>query len=233
MTQSELITIDEDYTKRIAERRRLFAIHGNQVHGVIPDGRGAAAVREVYTYLLHDHLPRRFPTMFKLSADEKEVTNVTTGKVLPTSVPVTGDEAADDAAAEAALADLAETVEEDLFFLQKEGDTHQCVAFVCCFPSGFDPREKLGKGLSAIHGPVPNYERIAPSMERFFSKMEYGKPVRRLNVSPPQKKLMAVVGADAQRDVQPQQQPHPRGRRHEPAPGQGRYQQRMSHPGEG
>jgi hypothetical protein len=183
VTQSELITIDEDYTKRVAERRRLYALHGKTVHGVIPDGRGAAAVRELYTYLLRDHLPRRFPTIFKLSADGSENTNLTTGKVLPTTVPVTGDAEADDRAAEHALAGLAETVEEDLFFLQKVGDTHQCVAFSCCFPSGFDPSEKLGKGLSAIHGPVPNYDRIGPSMERFFSKMEAGKPVRRLNVS--------------------------------------------------
>ncbi|BEI93113.1 uncharacterized protein CcaverHIS019_0507410 [Cutaneotrichosporon cavernicola] len=180
---SELITVDEDYTKRVAERRRLYALHGNKVHGVIPDGRGAAAVRELYTYLLHDHLPRRFPTMFKLSPDGKEFTNVATGKVLLTTVPVTGDLAEDDRAAEAALVGLGETIEEDLFFLQKVGDTHQCVAFSCCFPSGFDPSEKLGLGLSAIHDPVPNYERIGPSMERFFSKMEVGKPFRRLNWS--------------------------------------------------
>ncbi|GMK55708.1 hypothetical protein CspeluHIS016_0207640 [Cutaneotrichosporon spelunceum] len=180
---SELITVDEDYTKRVAERRRLYALHGNKVHGVIPDGRGAAAVRELYTYLLRNHLPCRFPTMFKLSGDGKEFTNLATGKVLPTSVPVTGNSAEDDKAAEAALVGLGETVEEDLFFLQKVGDTHQCVAFSCCFPSGFDPSEKLGMGLSAIHEPVPSYERIGPSMERFFSKLEVGKPVRRLNWS--------------------------------------------------
>lgn len=155
---------------------------GRGVHGVIPDGRGAAAIRELYTYLLRDHLPRRFPTLFTLSPDGASLTNHTTGRVLPTSIPASSSPEEEDAAAEQGLRNLAEVVEEDLFFLQKTGDTHQCVAFACCFPSGFDPSDKLGKGLGAIHAPVPSYERIGPSMERFFSRMEVGKPVRRLNV---------------------------------------------------
>lgn len=194
-TPSELITIDEDYASRVAERKRLISTVGRGVHGVIPDGRGAAAVRELYTYLLRDHLPRRFPTLFILSPDSRTVTNHTTGRTLPTSLPATTSAEEEDAVAEQGLRDLAETVEEDLFFLQKTGETHQCVAFACCFPSGFDPSDKLGKGLGAIHAPVPSYERIGPSMERFFSKMEVGKPVRRLNVSPKQLRPKAVAVA--------------------------------------
>lgn len=166
-------------------------------------------MRELYTYLLRDHLPRRFPNMFTLSVDKSTFTNHATGRVLPTIVPTSSDPTEDDALATQALRDLAETVEEDLFFLTKTGETHQCVAFACCFPSGFDPSEKLGKGLGAIHAPVPSYDKIGPSMERFFSKMEAGKPVRRLNVSllsncPRNKKgesSRQVVGPDTQRTV--------------------------------
>ena len=89
-------------------------------------------------------------------------------------------------------------VEDDLFLLLPDGDgnrdgngdgdgdgsggAHRLVAFVCCHPSGFDPSEKLGKRLVDIHGPVPGYEKIGGSMERYFKKLEVGTCVKRVNV---------------------------------------------------
>lgn len=84
-------------------------------------------------------------------------------------------------------------MEDDLFLLLPDGDgdgdgkgdgsgAHWLVAFVCCHPSGFDPSEKLGKLLVDIHGPVPAYEKIEASMERYFKKLEVGKCVKRVNV---------------------------------------------------
>jgi hypothetical protein len=94
---------------------------------------------------------------------------------------------------------LGETVEDDLFLLLPDGEgggdgdgdgdgdgnggAHRLVAFVCCHPSGFDPSEKLGKRLVEIHGPVPAYEKIETSMERYFKKLEVGRCVKRVNVS--------------------------------------------------
>lgn len=78
---------------------------------------------------------------------------------------------------------LGETVEEDMFLLMGEPEGHRAVAFLCCFPSGFDPSTKVGKLLREIHTPVPSYDKIGPSMERFFSKIEVGKNVKRTNVS--------------------------------------------------
>lgn len=97
-----------------------------------------------------------------------------TGQTFPTAVP-------EDAAA--ALRTLAETVEEDMFLLVGEPEGHRAVAFQCCFPSGFDPSSKVGKLLKEIHSPVPSYDKIGPSMERFFGKIEVGKNVKRTNVS--------------------------------------------------
>ncbi|KAJ4148961.1 hypothetical protein NW754_000397 [Fusarium falciforme] len=85
--------------------------------------------------------------------------------------------------AEVALRALGETVEEDFFLLQQFPDGHRSVAFMCCFPSGFDPSAKLGKTLQEIHAPVPSYDRIGGSMERFFGKLEVGKGVKRTNWS--------------------------------------------------
>ncbi len=81
---------------------------------------------------------------------------------------------------------LGETVEDDLFLLmqdpEEKGGEHRSVAVVCCHPAGFDPSEKLGKRLVDIHGPVPSYEKIGRSMERFFERLEVGRGVKRVNV---------------------------------------------------
>ncbi|KAG8413625.1 hypothetical protein J3458_012694 [Metarhizium acridum] len=69
------------------------------------------------------------------------------------------------------------------FLLHETPSGHLCVAFMCCFPSGFDPSEKFGNLLKDIHAPVPSYSKIGASMERFFSKLQVGKSVKRLNWS--------------------------------------------------
>lgn len=140
------------------------------VLGCIPEG--VEAVREVYSYLLGDYLPTRYPSLF--SRNEKTFQNHITDICLPLAPPEDP---------KAALSALGKTVEDDMFLLRETADGHQCVAFLCCFPSGFDPPEKLGKNMKAIHGPVPSYDKIGPSMERFFSRLEVGKSSCRTNVS--------------------------------------------------
>lgn len=82
---------------------------------------------------------------------------------------------------------LGETVEDDMFLLLQDdatqGGEHRAVAFMCCHPAGFDPSSKLDKRLAEIHGPVPAYEKIGASMERYFGRLEVGKEVKRMNVS--------------------------------------------------
>ncbi|KAL1894276.1 hypothetical protein Cpir12675_003757 [Ceratocystis pirilliformis] len=81
----------------------------------------------------------------------------------------------------AILRALGEIVQEDLFLPKQdpENSPHRLVAFVCCCSSGFDPSEKLGLSLRDIHAPVPSYDKIGASMERFFSRLETGKNVKR------------------------------------------------------
>ncbi|POR34966.1 E3 ubiquitin-protein ligase hel2 [Tolypocladium paradoxum] len=167
---SELITIDKDYLDRVNLRRSLIGLHGDRVHGCLPGG--VEAVRELYTFLMADFLPTRFPTQFKLSDDKSQSKNMATGKTHATTAP-------EDPTA--ALRVLGETVEEDMFLLHETPNGHMSVALICCFPSGFDPSAKLGRLLRDIHTPVPSYEKIGASMERFFSKMQVGKSVKRTN----------------------------------------------------
>lgn len=170
---SNLITIDKDYLDRIETRRNIIQEQGRRVHGCLPSGD--AAVRELYAFLMQTYLPKQYPTLFKLSPDGKSIVNSATASEFPVEWL--------DSDPNGALRTLAETVEEDMFLLHETDDGHFSDAFVCCFPSGFDPSQKLGKLLKDIHGPVPAYEKIGASMERFFKKLEVGKNVKRTNVS--------------------------------------------------
>ncbi len=190
-TPSELITIDSNYRARVDYRRATIAANAATATGALPAGR--PAVQELYAYLLADYLPARYPSMFALSGDRKTFRNLVTGRSFPASCPPPpppSREVAGHSAESEELGDLleawrilGETVEEDLFLLEGTDEGHRLVAFVCCFPSGFDPSAKLGKVLKDIHEPVPAYDKIGPSMERFFAKLEVGKSVKRLNVS--------------------------------------------------
>jgi hypothetical protein len=135
---------------------------------------GRPAVQELYEYLLKTYLPARYPTMFSVSPDGQFFHNAVTDLRVLVAPPV-GDPIA-------ALRILGETVEDDLFLLHETPEGHRVVAFMCCFPSGFDPSAKLGLVLRDVHEAVPSYEKIGPSMERFFSRLEVGKSVKRVNV---------------------------------------------------
>lgn len=167
---SELITIDCNYLSRLKIRQETLRDHPSKVLGCLPSG--VAAVQEVYTYFLNDYLPVRYPSMF--SKDDKRFFNQVTGASMPLQPPTDPIEA---------LRLLGATVEDDIFLLQQEEEGHRAVAALCTSPSGFDPSEKLGKLLKDIHTPVPAYDKIGPSMERYFSRVEVGKNAVRTNVS--------------------------------------------------
>ncbi|KAI4624156.1 uncharacterized protein J4E87_005655 [Alternaria ethzedia] len=60
----------------------------------------------------------------------------------------------------------------------------EILAFVNCFPSGFNTRSKLGQLLADIHAPVPGYAaKLEKSMDRFFANLPVGKIVKRSNWS--------------------------------------------------
>lgn len=169
---ADLIVMDHNYEDRVLERRQLMTTQPNIVLGAIPWGK--AAVEELYSFLLSDYLPQRFPTMFSLSEDGKTFRNGVTGAAFPTAPPEDSIQA---------LRRLGETIEDDMFLLHETDLGHRSVAYVCCYCSGFDPSQKLDKLLFEIHKPVPSYEKIGPSMERYFKKLEVGKNVKRVNVS--------------------------------------------------
>lgn len=192
--------MDKTYKDRIEIRRGLLKSQYRQsVLGVNndKDPRVRAAVSELYRYIMGTYLPGRYPRMFKLHTAKYEsgassvLENIVTGEILPTIV-------SPNKSTSGALETLGTVVDEDLLVLLPEekqdskasedsdDSTTKYIleAFIACFPSGFDPAEKLGKRLNRIHDPVPGYpEKLEKSMDRFFSKLEVGKYVKRANWS--------------------------------------------------
>ncbi|KLU91664.1 hypothetical protein MAPG_10182 [Magnaporthiopsis poae ATCC 64411] len=169
-TPSELIEIDCDYHEKIKYRRRILSENAATVTGSVPEG--VLPARELYRFLLAEYLPARYPDIFTLQAHGAEFRNSVTQRSFPMTPPRDVLEL---------LRILGENVEDDLFLLVETPEGHRMVSFVCCHPSGFDPSAKLGKLLKDIHEPVPAYDKIGASMERFFSKLEAGEVVKRLN----------------------------------------------------
>ncbi|TDZ13875.1 hypothetical protein Cob_v013051 [Colletotrichum orbiculare MAFF 240422] len=168
----DLVIIDSNYLHRVTERRKVIKHNMPTVLGTVPEG--VSAVNETWTYLISDYLPARYPTMFSLSDDGATFHNKVTKVSFPVAPPKDPN---------SALQALGETIEDDLFLLQETPEGHRAVAFICCHPAGFDPSDKLGKLIKDIHKPVPSYDKIGASMERFFSRLQVGKCVKRMNWS--------------------------------------------------
>lgn len=99
-----------------------------------------------------------------------------------------------------ALENLVRVVDEDVFFLLSEeeedeeeesgtepgdaddGRKYILKAYASPFPSGFNPTQKLGLPLSAIHSPVPGYaDKLERGMDRFFGRLQPGTYKQRTN----------------------------------------------------
>lgn len=179
--------MDKNYKDRIDYRRKIIQEHHDIVVAVNDQKAIRPAVMELYTFLLGTYLPTRYPDMFKLHEAKYDqgitfmLENKITGE-LPLVIPNSTTKTI------TMLETLGKHLDEDFLLLLPE-DTEKdpkyvLEAFITVCPSGFNPREKLGKRLRDIHGPVPGYEeKLEGSMDRFFAKVEVGKYVKRVNWS--------------------------------------------------
>ncbi|OKL60906.1 hypothetical protein UA08_03123 [Talaromyces atroroseus] len=192
---NHLILFDDTYETRLEIRRALLKEHNQQVVGITDenDARLTATIKELYTAIMVEYLPSRYPTIFKMTtctmSPSSSIRNLVTGEVYPAKL-------AEFAPVRQALELLAKNVDEDFFILlprshsessnteEDKQTTYILHAYAACFPSGFQPAHKIGKSLSSIHGPLPGYkEKLEKSMDRFFRKLPVGKYVKRVNWS--------------------------------------------------
>lgn len=82
------------------------------------------------------------------------------------------------------LLKVAAIIGEDLVVLAREDNEWKIVAGAVLFPSRWRLSEKIGKGMDAVHTPVPGFaEALAPYMTATFDKITADRPVWRKNWS--------------------------------------------------
>lgn len=65
------------------------------------------------------------------------------------------------------------SVQEDVVVLHRTRTGWLFVAGLVCFPSSWEPREKVGLPVLAIHDPVPGYaEEIGVAVDRFLDRLD-------------------------------------------------------------
>ncbi|MEM9129772.1 MAG: DUF3445 domain-containing protein [Pseudomonadota bacterium] len=80
------------------------------------------------------------------------------------------------------LAVLGQLIQQDLCLLLPQRAQHNLVAAVVCFPANWRLAEKIGKTLTHVHEPVPEYDdKLARRVQRIFDVVEVDKPVWRFN----------------------------------------------------
>lgn len=83
-----------------------------------------------------------------------------------------------------ALLNLASIIAEDLVILARDENEWKIVAGAVIFPSRWKLSEKIGKGMDAVHAPVPGYSTaLAPYMTATFDKITADRQVWRKNWS--------------------------------------------------
>ena len=185
---NDLLLFDQTYLERLPLRQSLLEQYPKEVIGVADDSnaRIRLAVEELYNYLFKTYLPCRYPSLFKLCDESGMVQNLVTYKTMAT-------ELGQPTPLREALVLIAENIDEDFFILlphkkedqvDSKDDVYVLEAYAACFPSGFKPKDKIGKRLADIHGPVPGYkQKLQKSMDRFFARLEAGRLVKRINWS--------------------------------------------------
>lgn len=70
----------------------------------------------------------------------------------------------------------------DFLLLRRDGDEFRFVGGAVCFPSGWDPAEKLGKTVMEIHGPVPGLNAaLGARIGKFLTGVQSGQVFEREN----------------------------------------------------
>ncbi|KAH7926291.1 hypothetical protein BV22DRAFT_1128273 [Leucogyrophana mollusca] len=160
------IELESTYRERIAQRTQLYAKHGKVIIDYLPGSE--AACKELMEVVIQ-FLCVRYPNQFEYDDWTGSFTNHILGsrfdtlKVHP-------------------LLFLLENVPEDFLITQEDEATGLYVmrAGVSCSAVGWNMSEKIGRPLHQIHGPVPDYkEKMAFSMDRYFSKLPCDKPIQR------------------------------------------------------
>ncbi|KAI2627106.1 hypothetical protein GGS26DRAFT_152580 [Hypomontagnella submonticulosa] len=158
--------LESTYKTRIAQRKELYAKHGESVLQWLPGSE--LACKELMEMVLQ-FLCARYPQYFVLSADNSQLENRILGtvSVIKEKHP---------------LLILLDNVPEDFGIMLRNPETgyYHFRAGLICSALGWNVGTKIGMKLHEIHQPIPDYkEKMQFSMDRYFSKMPANKPIQR------------------------------------------------------
>lgn len=148
------LEIESTYKSRIAQRKQLYAEHGDAVLNCLPGCE--LACKELMEMCLQ-FLIHRYPQYFKLSKDKKVFEN----KILGTTTVVREKHP---------LLIILENVPEDFGIMLRNPETgyYHLRGGVICSALGWNIGTKMGMQLHQIHAPIPDYkEKMQFSMDRY------------------------------------------------------------------
>lgn len=163
LDMADWLITDSAFAAQMNERERLLTSRRAEVVAVTERGRMAAD--ELLNFVL-DWLTKFAPGYGVSGA----------GMVRPDGVTIPLDRSDP-------MGTLGHLVQEDLCLLEKQGDEHVLTAAVICFPASWRLSDKIGKPLTTIHDPVPDYDApLARRVQRLFDGVREGRPLWRFNV---------------------------------------------------
>jgi hypothetical protein len=166
MELSQWLEAGDDLSAQIIERQQLIDSAREVVYQELPGYEGAIA-----------ELVERIVENLKDFHDRDYTFTSNTVTYLPTDKTISLN--SDDV-----LLQLASIIAEDLAVLAREDGEWKIVAGAVIFPSRWKLSEKIGKGMDAVHTPVPGYATaLAPYMTATFDKVTVDRPVWRKNWS--------------------------------------------------
>lgn len=163
LAPSDWILVEGDFPQQMAAREALITARPDVVLGALPEAEMATQelLAEVVTHL-----------------EAQAHYQVEGNKVRRPDGVVCAVDAA------APLASIGRLVADDFCLLlpdAKSGE-YRLVAAVLCFPARWSLTEKMGKPLTAIHAPVPNYaEGLSRRVNRLFDAIRPERPLWRAN----------------------------------------------------
>ena len=163
---ADWIDVDERLQEYLDEKDRLIAAARDEVFAAQAGTEDAQ--REVLE-LLVAHLPARFPEIYRREGDAMLVAG---RRVDLTETP--------------ALLAASRLVEDDLVLMRRGESGWRLAAGCVCFPSSWQVKEKFGKPVDQIHGPVPGFgpgSRPAELIARMFDNLMPDRIVIRWNWS--------------------------------------------------
>jgi hypothetical protein len=149
------VVMDKNFAARMKLKQQVIEKVGPDALDCREGGlEGCIELLEILT----QYLPRRFPTIFKLSEDGTCIRNEVTKETLRVAAPFE----------KHPLYIAGRLVEDDLNILTPGPDGEYVLsAVLSAFPAGFHVREKMGKPMTEIHKTVPTYkEKLQKAMNK-------------------------------------------------------------------